>query len=219
MKLLQNSSAPESATADFDLLRARVEGDVQRPAVVAITASTAGDGKEMAARGLAYALAEAGYQTLFIDATPSRGSGRSSMQAPTLEEIARRLTIDSGVGNLAVAIVDDPALQRRTSQRNVQSALDMLRSKFDYIVVSAESGTSSPFGAAIVSGANAVLVTVKKGRRQKSGDARLATTLKRLGARFLGVVALDSSVTEADPSTLAAPAAMYVRREVAEWPT
>jgi Mrp family chromosome partitioning ATPase len=203
MNIFHRRPSPSAVgAANFDLLRARLENDVPRPAVIAITSSTAEDGKEIAARGLACSLALAGYQTLLIDTSVDGYSLARPGQGPELEEIARQLTFDPRAGNLVELILKDAALQKRTSQRKVQLALEILRNKADYVVISTESGASTPFGAAVVAAASAVLVTVKRGRRQKGGDAQLAVALKRLGARFLGVLALDKSITIADHAVL-----------------
>ncbi|MGB8203209.1 MAG: hypothetical protein WCE83_00880, partial [Candidatus Baltobacteraceae bacterium] len=74
-------------TSKFDLLRARLEGEVERPAVIAITSSTAEDGSDVAAWGLACSLAAAGYPTVFIDTRVATPAAKESPQRLRLDDI------------------------------------------------------------------------------------------------------------------------------------
>jgi Mrp family chromosome partitioning ATPase len=212
MRLHNWKDSPKmGATADFDLLRARLEVEIARPSVIAVTSSTNEDGKEIAAQGLAYSFAGTGYRALFVDSSLSGGGLSKPAPGLTLEEIGRLVTHDPGTGNSAVLTLNDIVLQRTTSRRNVESALDILRSKFDYVVISTEEGVSTPFATAIVSAADAVLVTVKTGRREKAGDTRLAAALRGIGSRFLGVLALDRTIIR-EGATIVTVAAANPRR-------
>jgi len=207
MNLFRRNPTPEATAGvgSFDLLRARLEVEIPRPAVIAITSSTSLDGAEISARGLAHSLATTGYPTLFIDTVPSiRGSAKPTA-GPTLEEIGRQIEPASGGGNLAVLALGDVSLQKTTSQRNIHAALESLRGKFDYVVMNTEVGVASSFSTSVVAAADAVLVAVKTGRRQKAADAQLAALLNRLGVRFLGVLAVDSSITNADSNIIPGP--------------
>jgi Mrp family chromosome partitioning ATPase len=190
---------------EFDLLRARLEAEVARPAVIAITSSTAEDGKEIAARGLASSLAGTGYPTLYIDTCSTSRNGPMPFMGMTLEQIGHQVNPDPS-GHLTVLSLGDPLLQRTSSRRNIQLALEALRHKFDYIVVSTEHGVSSSFGMSIAAAADAVMATVRTGRREKAGDVRLSAALDRVGGRFLGVLMMDASAIDDNVTPIAAPA-------------
>ncbi len=233
MKLGQTDAPLERANATFDLLRAQLEVQLQRPAVIAITSSTAEDGKEVAAWALAYSLATSGYPTLFVDTSLAGPSITEPTRRLRLDELAHQLSPSQGHGSFAALTLGDPTLQRTTSQRNITSAFEILRSKFDYVVVNTECGLSSSFAIAIVAAADSVLVTVKIGRREKDDDVRLSAALEQFGSRFLGVVALAPSVIEDSLAATSAPTTVSdwrprqtaqmdkepQRREVAEWPS
>ena len=187
--------------ANFDLIRARVENDVPRPAVIVITSTTSEDGKEITARGLALSLAETGCKTLFVSASVGH-SGPAKTTQMLDAEIARQLSLLSGAGNVSVLNLSDPGLQQRSGQRSIHSALTLLRDKFDYVVIDAECGAASSFATSLLASADALLVTVGKGRRAKSGDVRLAKILDRYGATFLGVLAVDASLAAVDPASV-----------------
>jgi hypothetical protein len=233
MKLGLNSTSPGAGSASFDDLRAQLEGGVSRPAVIAIASSTSEDGKEIAARGLAHSLATTGYTTLLINVGLSgRGPAKQSSGLPLDEIVSRISTPSAGSGNLSVLTLSDPALQRTTSQRGVESALAILRRKFEFVVISTEFDASPSFTTSIVATADAVLVTVATGRRAKSDDARLSALLDRIGSRFLGVVAIDRAVIKEAAATFKAdtilegqrgraalPEREHTRREVVNSPT
>jgi Mrp family chromosome partitioning ATPase len=233
VKLNENPSSPVAGSAKFDLLRVRLESEVARPAVIALASSTAEDGREIAARVLASSLATAGYSTLLVETSlASRGQSKSN-PGLTLDEIGSlQATPAPGPGVFAMLTLSDLALQRTTGQRALQSALETLRGKFDYVVISTGYGAASSFAESIVTAADVVLVTVRKGRREGASDARLCTVLDHIGSRFLGVVALDPSIVNDEPVS-PVPAAVSIgrrnqtaqvdkgrqRREIAESPT
>jgi cellulose biosynthesis protein BcsQ len=197
-----NSRAPAEAgvRAGFDLLRVRIETAIRRPSVIVITSLTSRDGMDITAKQLADSLAAAGYNTLFADASLATVGLVKATEGLTFDEVAR-LSSTSVSDHPVVLMLNDPSLQRRTSARSVVAALETLRAKFDYVLISAEYSLATPFATSIVDAADAVLVSVKKGRRENSGDAHLFAALDRLGEKFLGVVALDASVFRDEAST------------------
>jgi Mrp family chromosome partitioning ATPase len=231
VKLSIDPEVASAVSADFDLLRAKLEFEVARPAVIAITASTAEDGKDTVARELANSFVNTGYTTLYLDTCLAGRTRAKPAQRLTLEEAGREIVPDPGDGELTVLSLDDMLLQRTTSQRHIQAALAMFRNKFDYIIVNTEYGDSTAFAASVIVTADAVLAIVKKGRREEPEDARLAASLERIGSRFLGVVAVDPSIFVEDPavSAVAIPDwrrtqkalanKEHQRREIVEWPT
>jgi Mrp family chromosome partitioning ATPase len=181
-------------TSPFDLLRARLEAAVERPAVIAITSSTLEDGNDHAAWGLACSLAATGYPTAFVDARVSNSAPDEPTKRLRLDDIVAQLVASHGMASFALLTLGDPALQRSTSQRNIVSAFELLHRKFDYVVISADSPLGSPFATALIAAADSVLVAVKIGRREQDSDVTLSTSLQALGDRFLGIVAMDPSV-------------------------
>jgi hypothetical protein len=191
----QSASSRAAVSARFDLLRVQLENTVVLPAVIAIVASTAGDRGEVAARGLASSLASAGYSTLLVDTSVNSHSQSKSGPGLSLAEIGLlQSTPDPKAVIVKVLTLGDVTLQETTSQRDVQSALSIFRGKFDYVVISAEYGASKSFATSLFIAADAVVVSVIKGRREVDDDARLAAALEDIGSRFLGLVALDSTV-------------------------
>jgi Mrp family chromosome partitioning ATPase len=192
MNAAQEASALSPGSPEFDLLRSLLETELSRPAIVAITSSSADDGKELASRGLATSLATAGYMTLLIDATPI-AHPTSKASTTSFEEAARRVVPKAESGTLHELSFTNPRTQKTASQRDIQNAFADLRAKFDYIVITTGSGLQTSFASSLLIAADAVLVTVRLGRRQSRDDARLSSLCDRDDVRFLGVVAIESA--------------------------
>jgi Mrp family chromosome partitioning ATPase len=201
----------------FDLLRARVEADITPPAIIAITSALTEDGRELASRGLASSLSTAGYATLLLDTSLD---SRSLFSPPTglfFDDIARQLIApDPASGILVFLTLSDARLQRTTSQRRIESCFEILRSKFDYIIIST-GGASDSFATSVLSGADSILVSVKLGRRERREDAALSRDLANMGSRFLGVIALQPA-TIAEPPITAVPHAFSHTRRISQDP-
>jgi hypothetical protein len=209
----ERRAVAEAEILGLDLLRVRVELAAAFPAVIAVTSATTEDGREIAARGLAYSLSLAGYSTLFIDTALASRTLAALPRGLAIEEIGRQQSApDPGSGRLALLTLNDVTLQQTTSLRGMKAAVEILRSKFDYVVVSTEFGISTGFGAAIAATADAVLVTFKKGRRKGAADDQLAAALGLIGSRFTGVIEVYPSLTESSATVAVPDAVAHGRR-------
>jgi hypothetical protein len=185
-------------------LRVRIEQAVPVSSVIAITSATAQDGKEIAARGLAYSLSLSGYSTLFIDTALATRTLAAVPRGLGIEEIGRRqVPSESAPGRLAVLTLDDITLHRTTSLRGMRAALDILRSKF---------GRPTAFGEVVAAGADAVLASVRLGRRPKDADGQLAAALGQARPRFVGVVTICPKVIASNATALVPAVAAPVKR-------
>lgn len=200
-------ASPAIGRAGFDVLRGRIEVEVVRPAVIAITSSTAEDGREIATRALAESLASTGYLTLWIETSLS-GSGLYEPAAGLgLEDIGHLIArSEPAVGSISMLNLGNRELQNTTSQMAMESTLENFRSKFHYVVISTEFASAPQFASSIFTSADAVFVSIKMGRRQRSVDVRLATELKRIGSCFMGAVAIDPAIVEASSVVFSVPA-------------
>jgi Mrp family chromosome partitioning ATPase len=209
---------PDLDCVNVDSLRLRLERELAVPAVIALTSATAEDGKELIARGLAHSFASIGYATLLIDTAPAGRTIENPPQGVVLAGIGRLHVVpDVGSGTLAVLSLTDPTLHRATSFHAMKMAIgylrgkfesvEILQGKFDYVVISTDTGTANAVATAILTTANAVLVTVARGRRKTAEDRELVTELERLGARFMGlVVVAPALVAAANPRRAAVSA-------------
>jgi Mrp family chromosome partitioning ATPase len=182
------------------LLRARIEVDVGRPGVIAITSGVPGDGKSVTACGLASSLGTAGYRTLLIDATVAWHGEAQHPHRLTLEETALRTSVNCEVRNLKLLSLSDPGLQQKTSRTSMEDLFALLRERYDYIVVDTNCALDSAFARYVIAASDAVLVAVRSGRRQKLEDVKLSTYLGHIGSRFLGVIAVDRKAIKCAPN-------------------
>jgi hypothetical protein len=202
-----STGGPAAGRGAFDILRGRIEVEVVRPAVIALTSSTAEDGREIATRALAESLARTGYLTLWIETSINSGGLYEPAAGLGLEEIGHLIArSEPTVGSIAMLNLGNRALQNTTSQMAMESMLENFRSKFHYVVISTEFAAAPQFASSIFTSADAVFVTVKMGRRRRSADVRLATELKRIGSCFMGAVAIDPAVVAASAVVSSVPA-------------
>jgi Mrp family chromosome partitioning ATPase len=198
MSTAQHSST-DQIMSDFELLRNRFEAETVRPGLIVTTSATSMDGKELTARGLAYSFAVAGYRTLLIESALSDRIAIKSVHGLTLEELVEKtVPTDLNHGNFTVLNLELQTLQKSANQRILQTAIESLRNKFEFIVAIAETGLTTPFAATLTTAADFVVVSVRIGRRVGRKDADLANSLQSLGARFSGVVALEPEVINSE---------------------
>jgi hypothetical protein len=109
--------------------------------------------------------------------------------------------------------VSDIHLKRTTSQVSLASALENLRRRVDYVIITTEPFTS--FGSSIFATADALLVSIRSGRRQGRNDIKLARVLDRSGDRFLGVIAVQRSTVYDTPFPAKLTSKLATRRQAA----
>jgi Mrp family chromosome partitioning ATPase len=229
MKRRDEASRLNTTPVSFELLRGKIEVEVVRPAVIAITSPTAEDGKEIVVRGLAESLVLAGYATLLIDACLGERKSSSRHERVGIEAASLKLLDEADSGELSLLDLSNAHLQKATNQRQIKSVFSSLRSKFDYVIIAAERGDATAFAAAVIDSVDVVLVTVRIGRRERAADRRLSAALERIGSRFLGIVAVARSAaidgvmgSDAAPvRRILSPAQFGFEHqtfEIAEWP-
>ena len=79
-KSVEPPDSIESSAGQIELLRARVERQVRKPAIVVITSAKQGDGKSLTAFLLAKSFAKAGRRTVLVD-TPHGASNEDAFIA------------------------------------------------------------------------------------------------------------------------------------------
>jgi Mrp family chromosome partitioning ATPase len=159
----------------FRALRGRIETTLPEHAVIAVTSARPGDGASVTAAGLAKALKGAGYRCVLVDARGEFGDAHTSIAYDFRLSPPAGMTISRGF-----AI----------------SAFRQLGAEADYIVV--DTPPSSIDGSALVtcSAADAILVTIRSGRRQVEADQQLSESLGAAGNTVLGIVLVSDELLE-----------------------
>jgi Mrp family chromosome partitioning ATPase len=165
----------DSFARQFRALRGRIETTLPEHAVIAVTSALQGDGASVTAAGLAEALKGAGYRCVLVDARGEFGDADPAIAYDF------RLSPPSGM---------------TISRGFALSAFRQLRSEADYIVV--DTPPSSIDGSALVtcSAADAILVTIRSGRRQAEADQQLSEILGSAGNTVLGIVLVSDELLE-----------------------
>jgi Mrp family chromosome partitioning ATPase len=153
---------------NFHFLRARVQGGTSMPTVIAVGSALPGDGKTYVACGLAQAFAEAGHETLLLDANPRNPS------------IANELGISVGAKvdptkvreKLFVASLFDREV-RVLRDNELDDLVEHLRARYAVTIVDGAAIPGCGSALQIARIADALLVAVRLGRRREAADDEL----------------------------------------------
>lgn len=191
----QVDATTPSGPINFDVLRARLEGDIPRPGLILITSATTDDGSDIAARNLAASFAAINYRTLLVDTLPGPLSRHSSAHGTKLDDAPRAL--DSlGKAGTCVEIALNKHEKQATSGATLNTAVKSLRTSFDYLVIQADYTIATSFTTLAIGVADAIYVAVRASRRETKNDRHLAA-LNRAGRRFCGVLSMPPASLEA----------------------
>jgi Mrp family chromosome partitioning ATPase len=168
--------------AKFQLLRARIEADLQPGTVVLVTSALPGDGKSVTAHGLANCFARAGRRVALA------GRELVPMGPPSHSNAVRnvvRMALpfdESGAGELGTSVA-----------RFVRE----MRETYDFTIVDGEPFSRGAASSLLAGTVDGVLLTVRLGRAQQEHDELMIQTLDHAKAAVLGVVAVSGEAIDA----------------------
>ncbi|HTV73576.1 MAG TPA: hypothetical protein VME66_07730 [Candidatus Acidoferrales bacterium] len=158
--------------SEIQLLRARVESELRKPAVVMVTSACQGDGKSLTAYALAGCFASSGHRAALVTTTH-----------------------DGAPANVAIVALpqdDDPIVSREQLAAFVSS----MRSKYDYTVVDAGTFMNDTAAMALTRMVDGILLTVCVGRAPTNEDDRMIRMIDQFNGRVVGVVATDTQAID-----------------------
>jgi hypothetical protein len=173
----------QSLSAQFQLLRTRVESCVSGPAVIVVTSAEAGDGASLTAISLAECLAGAGRRTalLFLN-----DAGNAPLAEPTPGR-------DQQLARVGVPMpLSIPDGQLSLSRDDLRSFVDSVRSSYEFVVVDAPALLQSHRAMALAELSDGVLLSVRLGRHATDNDHITLEILKQSKGNVIGVVAAYS---------------------------
>ena len=194
---------------NFRILRVRVAGDVQAPAVIVVSAALPGDGATFVACGLARAFAEAGQHTVLVDANAANpGVAAELGLSPIAPVRGSDLHARNGeIARLSVASLVGTAGAPQTG--SVSALLDAMRARFAVTVIDAGALPSSAAALELARSADGVVLALKLGRRPSGADLEVRRVSEgRGGFSLLGIVptrARGRRALAARPVRLSAP--------------
>jgi Mrp family chromosome partitioning ATPase len=157
----------------FQLLRAHVEREVPRSAVILVTSARAGDGTSLTARGLARCFADSGCRTALVTTRDGHASPVSQAACDDLLVTFRMPKAES-------------ARIREAAATFVESS----RASFDYTIVDSPPLLFDAVALALAGIVDGVLVSVRVGRAPSDDDESMIRIIEHSNGRVLGVVAV-----------------------------
>ncbi len=175
--------------------------------VLQITSSTPGEGKSTIAANLAVSIAQSGRSVILLDADLRRprvhslfGTESAKGVAWSIEQVAKlgskaslalsEAVLETGVPNLSLMVAgdrpDNPA--ELLSSVAFQTLIDMLRQKFDMVLIDSPPLLAVSDPSNVVRRADGVLMVVRLRKNAKPLVARACRMLESLEANVLGVV-------------------------------
>lgn len=178
MKRKQNETPQLAAQAK--LLRARIDSEIAKPAVILVTSAERDDGASLTAATIAGAFADTGVRTVLFNAT-------SNVQR------SRR--------NDAHVNVCKPEVLH--SRERLVEFVTTLRSSYEITIIEAPSIMENDAANALIAIADAALISIRVGRVAGDGDTLISRILERTEDCLLGIVTTDPDAIdefEAAPS-------------------
>ncbi len=190
----------DSHAHEFRILRNRIEGEVQAPAVILVTSASDRDGAHLTAYGVAESLSKTHQRTALVitSADVAETPAPSGQPGPGLRRRASdRLEAGHAAGEGGVSIIRISRERLATiSRTNVAGLVDELRSKHDYVVIDGGDLSNNSFGLLLLASADATLVTFLVGREEVPADRVMLDMLERSEAKVLGVVMNDQGAID-----------------------
>jgi Mrp family chromosome partitioning ATPase len=178
----------ETLNSEFESLRAKVESELRRHAVVLVTSAMYGDGKSLAAIGLVESLSRSGYRVALVDANPGavpRDAGASAAQPLRSFPV---FTLSAG---------KDSSVASRDSLRRF---LGQMRGDYDFTVIDGPPLLESSMAMLLAPLVDGVLLTVRLGRAPSEVDELMIRSLRNAKAHVVGVIGASSeSIADIEP--------------------
>jgi Mrp family chromosome partitioning ATPase len=178
---------------EYASLRVTLESMIRTPAILVVGAASEEDGTGTLACHLGKAFAEAGYNTVLVD--PSGGEAAKEelgLKVPAVADIAAIpvSATNGAIKNLSAVAMAQTAPHTTTSYLKMLAAADALRAKYDVTIVDAGSIALNPVAMQFAVAGDGVVLAFRFGRKPARADQDLMSSLRRIGANVLGVVAV-----------------------------
>jgi Mrp family chromosome partitioning ATPase len=180
----------------LEILRAQLETVLPAPCILLLSSARSDDGKGLVAAGLARCMAAAGYSTLLVHADERKPDVDPTLEQPaSLKELC-----DLGVGRFSsrtspgVMALPSRKISHTVSRDDVSRFGETCRNAYQITIVEAASLLTNSFAMLAAFNADAVLLTIREGRRVCAIDRQLAKTLAREKVPFLGVVSVEAAI-------------------------
>ncbi|MBI3971196.1 MAG: polysaccharide biosynthesis tyrosine autokinase [Chloroflexi bacterium] len=198
------SSQRPPASEPYQRLRTNFQFSVHEQPLrtVLVTSAEAGEGKTTTAANLAVALAQAGFDTVLVDADlrqpalhelfgvrNERGLTSLALRVPTAQALVECLQA-SAVPNLRVLAAGPPTPNPSALLGSKQMAvcLEELAKMAEYVVIDSPPVLALPDPLALAPQVDGVILVINARRAQRGAVLRVQEALESVGARVLGAV-------------------------------
>jgi Mrp family chromosome partitioning ATPase len=183
---------------NFRILRVRVQHAAGLPALVVVSAAMDADRGTLVACGLARAFAEAGIDTLLLDARSSRSEIAQELElgVPPSPQMPRKIG-----NNLTIAALFERE-ERLLTDSKMGEIFEEVRGRYAVTVVDAPAIPGSGAALQLARLADGLLLAVRLGRRQSAED--LETVQLLAGTTITGIVPTRAASAESGRHTVAA---------------
>jgi Mrp family chromosome partitioning ATPase len=167
----------KSVDESFRFLCVRVQHGAVLPSFVAVGSAVRGDGTTYVACGLAQAFAEAGHETLLLDANPRDSNVARELHIPSVakstkpERIRKNLSVASLFGND----------ERLFEDEELQSTVARVRAQYAMTIVDVSAIPGSGAALQIARAADGLLIAVRLGRRRDPADQEMKLLIQAGG--------------------------------------
>lgn len=183
------------------VIRARIEAELARPTVVAVTSAVRRDGKTMIANGVAEAMSRAGHRVLIIDAATNTTTARAL--ANEINDVLKAIRPGSNFEPDYLALVPLTPASGSFSLQTLRAMFAWCREEYDYVFVDTNAAFGSPLGMSLSAAADSVIIALRYGRAASSVDRELVAALAAAKANVLGVVTTNAAAIDAYSRTSA----------------
>jgi Mrp family chromosome partitioning ATPase len=166
--LNKNVATHPALNAQVQLLRARVEANLGKPAVIMVTSASTGDGKSLIAYSLAGSFANCDHRVALVSRSCEEQSQVSVLEIPS----------EDG---------------RKISRDELAAFIEKMRSDYDFTIIDAETFVNSSTAMALTRFVDGILLAVRIGRAPTADDEAMVDMIEQSGGHVVGVVATEAS--------------------------
>ena len=179
--------------AAFYTVAARVETEVGSPAALLVTSALDSDGTMMVSANLAAAFVGEGYRVAVIDASDEPDE-RAPAKRPVFNGDELGSEVSYAFGEVALADLGD---RFAGSRRDVTSLVERLRTRYDYVIVSAPAFNRGAIPTLFADACDALIVAVVKDRAATDDDKRVNAFLDGGTKPVVGIVTTTKASIDA----------------------
>ena len=180
-KSVQPPDSIESSAGQIELLRARVERQVRKPAIVVITSAKQGDGKSLTAFLLAKSLAKAGRRTALVGTPHGSSNEDAFISSHDFRDLLVRVQLPK---------------EFHSTEASAEY-LSLLRAAYEFTIIDSGLLLTDTVTMALAENADGLLLAVRLGRAPSDDDDLTIQLIEQFDCPIIGLIAaLHSAIDD-----------------------